>query len=331
MMNVENVWRKISQGSPEKIWIQRFSGGLGNQISEYVFYRYAQRRRQEITWIWDDMFYYATGYQHLISQFEQIFCIKLNRTSQYYEKDTFGEILRLYKRSIYLPQVLLNCGIPIATVSDWKSDPFKGITIEKPFRYFPEILDLPYRYVYSASQFKEKCWFMQDREENIAELSFPPFPDAKNLTYADEIQSHFSTGIHIRRGDFLQAGLLFEENSYRKGCEIVVERYPDAYFFVFSDDLDWCKSHADELGLNLAKHTIYVSGNEEASKNYIDMQLMSMCKGIIRLAISTFSESAAWLARDLAFEVLIGDLYAYHQETSSELHFFERPASKKLQ
>ena len=82
----------------------------------------------------------------------------------------------------------------------------------------------------------------------------------------------------------------------------MLDEYPDAKFFVFSDDLAWCRRNADKMGLNLAGETVYIAGNE-GEKSYIDMQLLSMCKGMIRSRDSSFSQVAGWLNKDLRFEI----------------------------
>lgn len=328
MMHNLNGNLKDEQRIPERIWIQRFSGGLGNQIMEYIFFRYVERRLLSVTCVLDDMYYYVYGCKDLPGQFEQIFSVELKRMSLHYDPDIFNEVLRLYRKGVYLPQILLDIGLPIVMISnstsDWKADPFKGIIVEKPRGYFPEVIDLPYSYIYSVCQYDEKCWFMQDRQENLAELSFPPITEPRNLEYADLIRSHMSVGIHVRRGDFLECGVVFENNAFRRSCELVLEKYLDVWFFVFSDNLDWCKSHSEEMGFNLSKHTVYVSGNEEPDKNYRDMQLLSMCRGIIRIGISTFSGAASWMAQNLAFEVVIGGLYTYDPKICNQVKFFER-------
>ncbi len=63
--------------------------------------------------------------------------------------------------------------------------------------------------------------------------------------------------------------------------------------YVFSDDIDWCKSNSEEMGFNAFRSVCYVDGNT-GSKSYIDMQLMSQCKGVIA-SNSAFSYLAALL------------------------------------
>lgn len=220
MISNKNLQLELGLRDSRKVWIQRLAGGLGNEIMEYVFLRFMERRQPEITWFLDDLFYYAYGYEYYLTMFERVFSVKLKKVSRYYSQDTFEEVVRLYRKGVYLPQLLLNRGVPVVTVSDWKPDPFKGITIEKPWGYFPKIMNLPYRYVYSVCLYNDKCWFMQDRAENLAELSFPPLQDTENLEYADQIQSHMSVGIHIRRGDFCKVDGILERTFTEKAANL---------------------------------------------------------------------------------------------------------------
>lgn len=71
------------------------------------------------------------------------------------------------------------------------------------------------------------------------------------------------------------------------------------YFICFSDDPEWCEDHADVLGLSLAKEVVSVRGNTNGA-NYIDMQLLSMCKGLL-ISNSAFSYLAALLNNNLEF------------------------------
>ena len=68
---------------------------------------------------------------------------------------------------------------------------------------------------------------------------------------------------------------------------------------MFSDDIEWCKTHVQELGLDQFKAVTYVEGNVNG-KNYVDMQLMSMCKGMV-MSNSAFCYLAALLNKELRY------------------------------
>ena len=66
-------------------------------------------------------------------------------------------------------------------------------------------------------------------------------------------------------------------------------------FYIFSDDIPYVRSHMEEYGFLPQDQYVFVEGNGEG-KNYIDMQLMSACRGMI-IANSSFSYLAALLNR----------------------------------
>lgn len=77
---------------------------------------------------------------------------------------------------------------------------------------------------------------------------------------------------------------------------------PDKWeLFVFSDDLTWCREHQEELGFDAFEKVTFVDGNVR-ERSYIDLQLMSMCKGMI-LSNSAFCYLAALLNTGLEYYI----------------------------
>ncbi len=108
--------------------------------------------------------------------------------------------------------------------------------------------------------------------------------DQKNSEIAKKIKSTNSVSIHVRRGDYLKyVGLYYSlgKQYYTKAVDIIKQKHGDVELFVFSDDISWCKQN---LGF---ENATYIDGNF-GEKNYIDMQLMSLCKHNV-IANSTFS------------------------------------------
>ena len=168
-----------------------------------------------------------------------------------------------------------------------------------PGLFQPDILRIQEKNIGYYGYWQNKQWFEQYREENFAELAFPELTDSQNLRYADMISSCLSVGIHIHRGDFIPLGWTLPVGYYQHSCKRVLDAYPNANFFVFSDDIDWCRANEEALGLNLAPYTTYVTGNDHG-KNYIDAQLMSMCRGLI-LSKSSFCYFASLMNQNLKF------------------------------
>lgn len=109
----------------------------------------------------------------------------------------------------------------------------------------------------------------------------------RNKRIAEQMAKTNSVAIHVRRGDYVNTEYeLLGAGYYNKALTVLKEKIEDPNFFIFSDDIDWCKNNLDIEG-------IYITCNK-GFDSYIDMQLMSLCKANI-VANSTFSIWAAVL------------------------------------
>lgn len=102
-----------------------------------------------------------------------------------------------------------------------------------------------------------------------------------------------SVSVHIRRGDYLQAGTwqmlgqVCTVDYFQRAVDTLIEDYGDAEFFIFSDDMDWVREH---LSIPRAHYVDCNRGND----SWQDMMLMSRCCHNI-ISNSTFSWWGAWL------------------------------------
>lgn len=285
--------------------IQFLNGGLANQVFQYIFVRFAERYYPQEKWYFDDSFFFVNNI-HNGYELDKVFGIKANLLSNYFDKDVWEEIIRLKKEGISLPQSFLNMGIPITMLSETSNysefNPFNGKIIRIEANEFrPEIIKLSGQNIYYHGYWINKNWFNAYKAEMMTELAFPKLTDERNMQYACMINESLSVGVHIRRGDFVKLGWDMPLEYYKANCSKIVEIYPEARLFVFTDDVAWCKEKAEELGLNLSSDTVYIIGNTDG-KNYIDMQLLSMCKGMI-MSKSSFCYLAALLDEQLQFFV----------------------------
>lgn len=224
--------------------------------------------------------------------------------SNCFDKDVWEEIIRQKKEGISLPQSFLNMGMPMVMLAETSNysefNPFEGQIMRIHANEFrPEIVRLSAPNIYYHGYWINKGWFDRYREEILSELTFPQLKDEKNIKYANRIKDSRSVGIHIRRGDFVTLGWDLPVEYYKQNCKKILEMYPDAVFFVFTDSIEWCKENESKLGLNLSGQTVYVEGNVDG-KNYIDLQLLSMCQGMI-MSNSSFCYLAALMDRQLQF------------------------------
>lgn len=101
-----------------------------------------------------------------------------------------------------------------------------------------------------------------------------------------------AVSVHVRRGDYLAKKnvALFASLSdqyYIDAINALKRNRKAPKFFVFSDDIDWCRAKF------VGEEFVFVSGFSGAT-SYLDMYLMSICNSNI-IANSTFSWWGAWL------------------------------------
>jgi len=114
----------------------------------------------------------------------------------------------------------------------------------------------------------------------------------KNKKILEKIQSTNSISIHLRGGDYIRGkksdfhGTCSTEY-YNKAIEEMRSNVNSPFFFIFTDDIDWAKSH-----IIFPESSVIVSNKD--NKPYEELLLMSKCKHNI-IANSTFSWWGAWL------------------------------------
>ena len=99
--------------------------------------------------------------------------------------------------------------------------------------------------------------------------------------------------IHVRRGDYAthDGGLLLPPDYYNRSIRELERRAPFASFFVFSDDIPWCRENL------VAQSTIHFVDWNNARQGYKDLFLASRCKHFILSNESTFSHQIVQLAK----------------------------------
>ena len=112
--------------------------------------------------------------------------------------------------------------------------------------------------------------------------------------WKETIKSKRNTcSIHVRRGDYLVVsvwnGCATDEYYYTAIKYIRECISEDTLFFVFSNDIEWCRKHFGEENFN------YIDCNK-GNDSWMDMYLMSICHHHIN-ANSTFSWWGAWLCK----------------------------------
>lgn len=155
--------------------------------------------------------------------------------------------------------------------------------------YHPEIFELDNAYL-SGFWACEK--YYADILPKLRELIVFPKQETgeaarRNRDLMERMGKEISVSLHIRRGDYLDSenaamfGGICTDAYYEASVRFIRERFPEAHFYVFSDDPAYAKERYQEpdftvVDWNTGKNSLF------------DMQLMSCCKHNI-CANSTFS------------------------------------------
>jgi len=137
-------------------------------------------------------------------------------------------------------------------------------------------------------------YFQHSAELLRIELTPKREPNASNREYAVKIANTNAVSLHVRRGDYASVARTNQTHGlapleyYRESIRTMRERTEAPTFFVFSDDLAWCREN-----LPLGDSAVYVEGNGGAMA-YEDLRLMSLCRHHV-IANSSFSWWGAWL------------------------------------
>ncbi|MCQ2522373.1 MAG: alpha-1,2-fucosyltransferase [Lachnospiraceae bacterium] len=289
------------------IKIQFLNGGLANQAFQYIFSRYYELSHPGEKMYLDDS-YFANNTVHNGYELNKVFGLKPSMASELFNKEAWDNILAQRKEGRSLPQILQDNGVTtvmIAEADNYKQwNPFAGTVCSIPCnQYIPQIMDQDINGIlYYHGYWINGKYFEKYAEEIRKDFTFPELTDEKNLSYLGRIQSENSVCVHIRRGDFVSLGWAYDSDTYKALVDVFIENFGKSWTaFVFSDDIEWCKKNQRELGLESFEEAVFVEGNING-KNYIDLQLMSSCKGMI-VSNSSFSYLAALLNKNRDFFV----------------------------
>ena len=249
-------------------------GGLGNQMFQYALLIALRERFKEDIFV--DTTSFATYGLHNGLELEKVFGIRLHLASI---KDI--EKLAYYSPNYKWNRIMKRCF------------PRKKTTCYE----FPLTKFIKEKLYLAGDMYYEGYWqhysyFDEYRDIIKQEYHFQGSFNEEALMIRNAIINDNSVAIHIRRGDYLKEkdyiGICDLEY-YRAAIDILNKRYATLHYYIFSNDLEWCKENIAPL----LKQYSFVDCHK-GEESYKDMWLMSLCKNMI-LANSSFSWWAAYL------------------------------------
>lgn len=138
-------------------------------------------------------------------------------------------------------------------------------------------------------------YFKEFEDQIRSELSFKNKVEDANeyiVNMLNKIKSTNSVLVNVRRTDYLNTNFhgVMGVDYINKAKSIIDEKVDNPNYFVFSDDIDWCKENIDLPNMTIVDHSY--KGDRF---NYY-LQLMSNCKHFI-IPNSSFAWWSAWLNR----------------------------------
>jgi hypothetical protein len=245
--------------------IFRLQGGLGNQMFQYAFGRYLSVKNNK------DLFLDTSFYESSNSYRE----LGLNYFNVKYQNFNNKKNIKVFQNALinkFFNYLTFNFSI----YSESKVSIYQKRLSRKKKGYFDGYWQ-SYKYFSSIRDVLINDFSLVNFSNDILELN-------------SKISNCISVGVHIRKSDYLTSAnskiyAVCSKDYYIKSILYILKFYPEAVFFIFTDDKNWVIENIDFSGINYE----YIS-----MKPHEDLYLMSKCKHNI-ISNSTFSWWSAWL------------------------------------
>lgn len=252
-------------------------GGIGNQMFQYAF-AIALKHRYPEEHALIDISHFKHYNLHSGFELQRVFNIKLPIAQR---KD-------ITQTSYYIPHYTLSRFL-------------RRILPRKKTEYIEKA---PYCYDSQAQSVTGDCYFegywqspkyFDKVVDGVCEaFEFPEICDPENIELSNMISEDNSITVHVRRGDYVNAPNFKDIctlNYYSNALVAAQAKIKNPRFFIFSNDITWCKEHIIPF---IQNHEVrFVDCNKDCN-SYRDMQLISLGRCCI-IANSSFSWWGAWL------------------------------------
>jgi len=161
---------------------------------------------------------------------------------------------------------------------------------EPSFKFYPGFFQLEPP-LYLDGYWQSEKYFHPFEQQIRKDFSFRNIPGKTIQQLADKIRLCPSVCVNVRRGDFVTNPVhgTTSIEYYQQAAEYIQSKIASPEYFIFSDDIEWCKKN---LSFNAPAHFIT---HEYAGFKFSDyLYLMTCCNHFI-IPNSSFGWWAAWL------------------------------------
>ena len=253
--------------------ITNIVGGLGNQMFQYSIAKSIAKKRKD-TFKLDISFYpnqTLRKYELNFFNIEEVFATPFE-IEQFKGKRTF---LSKFKKKLGFEK-LKN----------------KGYFNEKALSVYDQDVFEYDENIYLDGYWQSEKYFLDIKDEICKDFSLKNPISVEANKYLKEIHTKESVSIHIRRGDYVHNSHTNSVHGvcsldyYKNAIDYMDKNIDSAYYFIFSDDIQWCKDNFSFLA-----NKCFI---DDTKSTFDDLDLMKNCRHNI-IANSTFSWWAAWL------------------------------------
>lgn len=140
--------------------------------------------------------------------------------------------------------------------------------------------------------FQNEKYFKKHREDLLEQIR-PVSPlESQSQHWIKMMRQCDSVAIHVRRGDYVQIGCGIGMDYYDHAIALIGEKVEKPKFFVFSDDIEYCKEYFAKYENTEFEFVSDIPESDDKDIN--EFFIMSSCKHQI-IANSSFSWWAAWI------------------------------------
>lgn len=253
--------------------ITRISGGLGNQMFQYAIAKAIAKKNLD-TFKLDISFYPKQS----LRKYE------LNQFTIEENIATDKECKKYRGKEDFIFKVKRKLGIKNKRPLEYYHE--KEITI------FDKHLWDKKGDIYLDGFWQTEKYFKDIRDEILKDFTLKKDISDEAKKYLDDIKNSQSISLHVRRGDYVQNAHTHSVHGtcdleyYQKAIKHIEQNIENPNFYIFSDDIAWCKENFEFL-----ENKVFIDDTKSA---FDDLELMKNCKHNI-IANSSFSWWGAWL------------------------------------
>lgn len=317
--------------------IVKFCSGIGNQLYQYCIYLGLKKQYPQIpikadltAFKNDEILNKGNGFAYGFG-LTKFFGINIEEATLKETKNVnYGIVFNRFWIK-YLPYIVRKCN-GVSNLAKIRAKVFikykemrKNYITNKPFNsYNGNIYCLDISNDYYIDGLWQNYKYIEKVKEELRELIKL---STEMTAVLEEILSLMQTSesvcIHVRRGNFTKPENTYSHDLcdldyYKMGIEYIERKVKTPYYFIFSDDISFCKKLFDDR-INKA---IYVSDIEGINTKQ-EMKLMGQCKNAI-ISNSTFAFWAVWLGDNDEKNIVYPEYMVRNRESWAE---FSAPKS----